>query len=117
MGFMQNIAERMYGRDSASVDQELIDTIIDDERRRRSDGLNDAEITLLEKLARSSTRRLPGDDVAIRLLEQQLILSYLNQDVWYLPHPLLMLTLIRPGSPESEASDFLPVYAEQVQQW
>jgi len=104
MGFMRTIAERAHEGASARVESTLVESIIDAERRRRSDGLNDDEITLLEGLARDPDHRLPGSDIAIGLLEQQLILSYPNEDAWYLPHPLLMLTLIRPGSPGSTAS-------------
>lgn len=104
MGFMRTIAERAHAQGLARVEQDLVESIIDAERRRRSDGLNNDEITVLEDLVRDPDRRLPGSDIAIGLLEQQLILSYPNEDVWYLPHPLLMLTLIQPGSPESEAS-------------
>jgi hypothetical protein len=104
MGFMRAIAARAHHSCLARVDSGLLGSIIDDERRCRSDGLNDDEIKLLESLARDPAHRLPGSDIAIDLLEQQLILSYPDGDAWYLPHPLLMLTLIRPGLSGSVAS-------------
>lgn len=104
MGFMRRIAEQAHASALERVDADLVNSIVDAERRRRSDGLNDDEIKLLESLARDPSHRLPGSDIAIGLLEQQLILSYPNEDAWYLPHPLLMITLIRPGSPGSAAS-------------
>jgi len=104
MGFMRAIAERAFGAALARVEPDLVRSIVDAERRRQSDGLNDEEISLLESLARDPAHRLPGSEIAISLLEQQLILSYPNEDAWYLPHPLLMITLIRPGLPGSAAS-------------
>lgn len=104
MGFMRHIAREGLGSDVDVVNDALVESIIDEERRIRSDGLNNDEIEVLDGVARDPAHRLPGSDIAIRLLEQQLILSYPNEDAWYLPHPLLMLTLIRPGSPGSAAS-------------
>jgi hypothetical protein len=95
--FMRIIAERAYTSGSAQVDAELVEIVIDKERRDASMGLNSDQIELLERLVRDPTRRLPGNDIAFDLLEQQLILPYPNEDTWYLPHPLLMITLIRPG--------------------
>jgi hypothetical protein len=97
MGFMRSISEQAYGSALERVDEELVNSVVDAERRRRSDGLNDEEIKLLESIVRDPAHRLPGDPIAISLLEQQLILSYPNEDAWYLPHPLLMITLIRLG--------------------
>jgi hypothetical protein len=104
MGFIQHIAERGYANRSAQVDSKLVESVVDEARRRASDGLTNDQIELLEGLVRDPDHRLPGSEVALGLLEQQLILPYPNEDAWYLPHPLLMITLIRPGSNESETS-------------
>ncbi len=97
LGFMRTIAEHAYASRSARVDAELVARIIDKARRDVSMGLNSDQIELLESLVRDPARRLPGSDVACDLLEQQLILPYPNEDTWYLPHPLLLITLIRRG--------------------
>lgn len=97
MGFMRTIAERAYAGELGQIDLSLVESIVDAERRRRSDGLNEKEIAVLASVARDPDHRLPGSPIALGLLEQQLILSYPNEDAWYLPHPLLMITLIRPG--------------------
>lgn len=97
MGFMRRIAREALGSAVVQVSETLVKQVIDEERRTRSDGLNDDEIKLLESLAHDPAHRLPGSNIALSLLEQQLILSYPNEDAWYLPHPLLMITLIRPG--------------------
>ena len=97
MGFMRAIALMASSQYLTSAEPELVERMIDKERRLRSDGLNADEIALLEGLARDPTHRLPGSDLAIELLEQQLILAYPNENAWYLPHPLLMIALIRPG--------------------
>lgn len=97
MGFMRSIALLASGQTVTRVGTDLVERIIDKARRLLSDGLNADEIELLEDLARDPTHRLPGSDLAIELLEQQLILAYPNENAWYLPHPLLMIALIRPG--------------------
>jgi hypothetical protein len=104
MGFIQHIAERGYANRSAQVDSKLVEDVVDEARRRASDGLTHDQIDLLEGLAHDPDHRLPGSEVALGLLEQQLILPYPNEDAWYLPHPLLMITLIRPGSSASRTS-------------
>lgn len=96
IGFVRDIALLAYPGFPAA-DEILANSVIEDARRRKSDGLDADQIQLLERVARDPLHRLPGGDLAIRLLEQQILLSYPNRDIWYLPHPLLMLTLIRPG--------------------
>lgn len=98
MGFMRHIArEALMDGAVERVSEALVERVVDAERRSISDGLNLDQIELLKGLARDPDHRLPGSDIAIDLLEQQLILSYPNKDAWYLPHPLLMITLIAPG--------------------
>lgn len=104
IGFARDVAERCYP-DAEQADAEIIEAVVDAERRRRSDGLNIDEIETLQSVVDDPRHRLPGGEVAVSLLRRQLLLPYPNQDPWYLPHPLLMITLIRRrGSPASSAS-------------
>ncbi len=103
VGLAQGIAEECI-LGAPRVERPLVESVIDAARRQKSSGLDDDQIRVLQGIAHDPNHRLPGGEVALKLLEQQLILLYPNEDVWYLPHPLLMLTLIPRGSAASGAS-------------
>ncbi len=101
MGFIRNLAEQAYTPGLDAITEQQTEPVLDKARRDKSDGLNRSEIETLQSVVDDPKRRLPGGEVAMNLLERQLLLSYPNADTWYLPHPLLMRTLIQPGSNES----------------
>lgn len=103
IGFIRDIAELCYAS-PRRLDLTLAAEVIEEARRNRSGGIDADQIAVLQGVIADPHRRLPGGEVAISLLEQQLLLAFPNEDTWYLPHPLLMLTLIERGSRGSGAS-------------
>lgn len=104
IGFVRDLVQDAYPQGLDTITQAELKPVLDKARRNKSDGLNRDEIKTLQSVVDDPKHRLPGGDDAMNLLERQLLLSYPNDDIWYLPHPLLMRTLIRPGSSESGKS-------------
>ena len=97
VGFVQALAERGYREAWSVVPDDAVSAMLDEKRRQRSDGLNRDEIALLQEVARDPDHRLPGGPLALDLLQRQLLLPYPNEETWYLPHALLMISLVTPG--------------------
>ncbi|MCX4240295.1 hypothetical protein [Paraliomyxa miuraensis] len=74
---------------------ETMEAVIDVFRRECEGGLNAKEIAQLQHVLDDPKHRLPDGDVALTLLDKHLLLAYPNQSTWYLPHPVLMLTLLQ----------------------
>jgi hypothetical protein len=72
-----------------------VDKVIDLFRRDRESGLNTGHITVLRGVRDDPDHRLPEGDLALDLLDRQLLLAYPNESTWYLPHPILR-RLLRP---------------------
>lgn len=80
------------------VDDELLAPVIREERLRKEFMMTSDEIAVLKRVMDDPSRRLPGEPLALTLLEQKRLLPYPNESTWYYPHPLLTLSLLRPGS-------------------
>lgn len=91
---LRMLAERAWDRDLAEADAEVIDKCIDERRRTLELGLTRGDIDLLSDVMTDPEHRLPDNDKALKLLEQQLLLPYPNESEWYFPHPLLTLKLV-----------------------
>lgn len=74
---------------------------IDQLRRDRESGLNTEHIRVLVALLSDPQHSLPAGDIALDLLDRQLLLAYPNESTWYLPHTILMPLLNRAGASAS----------------
>jgi len=77
---------------------------IDQLRRDRESGLNTDHIKVLTNVLLDPQHSLPAGDVALDLLNRQLLLAYPNESTWYLPHTILMPLLERAGATASASS-------------
>jgi hypothetical protein len=88
------------------LDDEILRRTLREARTRKEYYMTKAEIDLLEAVMLDPDRGLPGDELALDLLQQRRLLAYPNETTWYYPHPLLTLALLKPerGSARSSAS-------------
>jgi len=95
---------RMIGQEAwqADVDaatEEIVDSVIDQERRLLETGLHRGHIDVLEAVMRDPDHRLPKDDLVWELLTLSRLLPYPDHSEWFYPHPLLTRHLLsRTGS-------------------
>jgi uncharacterized membrane protein len=82
--------------DAPQSEDRQINKAIDTLRRERESGLNIAELDLLSDVLADPRRRLPDGQVALDLLQKNCLLVYPNDSIWYLPHPLLMMHILKP---------------------
>lgn len=97
MRLVRELAIRGLMKPTDPLDEKDVASVIDAERRDKESGLNKDEIALLQAVYDDPEHRLPGGEVALRLLEKHLLLAYPNESTWYLPHALLTLNLIQTG--------------------
>lgn len=77
----------------------VVEAAIDRVRRTLQWGVTREEIVLLESVAADvPAHRLPGGELAAALLHRHQLLPYPNDDLWYYPHPLMTLSLVRTPS-------------------
>ncbi len=97
--FIQELAKEAWLTDVPAATQELVQKVLDHQRRIRETGLNKGHIELLESIANDPEHRLPANPLAQELLSYQLLLPYPNESEWYYPHPLLTIALVQQPSP------------------
>lgn len=95
MSLVREVAIRGLMDDVEVVSPAAIEEVVDNLRREREGGLNSDEIGELQRVLDDPKHRLPGGEVALTLLDKHLLLAYPNESTWYLPHPVLMLKLLR----------------------
>ncbi|WP_181233867.1 AAA family ATPase [Enhygromyxa salina] len=78
------------------LDRDVLQRTLREARTHREYYMTKAEIELLERVMRDPDRELPGDELALTLLQQRRLLAYPNETTWYYPHPLLTLALLKP---------------------
>lgn len=67
-----------------------VDEAVDQLRRDRESGLNVEHLEILARVLEDPQHHLPAGEVALNLLDRQLLLAYPNKSTWYLPHTILM---------------------------
>ncbi len=67
-----------------------IEEAIDGLRRHRESGLNTEHLRILTTVLQDPRHQLPAGDIALELLDRQLLLAYPNNSTWYLPHTILI---------------------------
>lgn len=103
MKLVREVAVKAMLANSDEASRTMVDDAIDTLRRNQESGLNAEHIRVLQSVLEDPDRKLPAGDVALELLDRQLLLAYPNETSWYLPHTLLMLNLVHP-SPGSTPS-------------
>lgn len=93
MRLVRALAEEAWP-DATTISDDLADRVIDEHRRNKESGLNAEQIRVLAQVLADPAHRLPGGDVALELVNRQLLLAYPNRSAWYLPHPLLLMLLL-----------------------
>jgi hypothetical protein len=93
------VARTSWQADVDAATDDIIRTVINDERRLLETGLHRGHIDVLEAVMRDPDHRLPKDDLAWELLTLSRLLPYPNESEWFYPHPLLTRHLLsRTGS-------------------
>jgi hypothetical protein len=96
MKLMTETAVEALLEDAPRAEDEHVRRAIDTLRREREEGLNRAELNLLSELLADPLRLLPEGQIALDLLQKNCLLVYPNDSKWYLPHPLLMMHILKP---------------------
>ncbi len=93
------VAQEAWQADVDTATGDIIDSVIDQERRLLETGLHRGHIDVLEAVMRDSDHRLPKDDLVWELLTLSRLLPYPDHSEWFYPHPLLTRYLLsRTGS-------------------
>jgi hypothetical protein len=95
--FMSLVREAMGQCWDQKVDQitpAIVDSVIDEARRTLELGIDRGDLAILRQVMLD--QKLPDDDNAIDLLNSFWLLPYPNESEWYFPHPLLVLSQLRP---------------------
>lgn len=93
--FIRELAKEAWLADVPAATEELVQKVLDHQRRLRETGLHKGHLELLEEIARDPEHRLPANPLAQELLSYQTLLPYPNESEWYYPHPLLTMHLVR----------------------
>lgn len=102
--FVRELAQLAWHADADAATAELVDEVIDDQRRKRETGLHAGHARVLEAVIAEPRRRLPADPLAHKLVTYGAVLPYPDGSEWYYPHPLLMIRFVRApaGSKKSD---------------
>lgn len=100
MRLMRDTIEECMLADAPVATREHVERAIDIFRRHRESGMHRGEIDTLREVLDDPERRLPPTDQpwVLDLLDRHRLLAYPNRSTWYLPHPILMMHILRrPG--------------------
>ncbi|MFN3199666.1 MAG: hypothetical protein ACE366_14770 [Bradymonadia bacterium] len=95
--FMRMIREVVQESYSAQLDvttQDIIEAVIDQQRRDLEMGINLGHLELLKKVVLNKGQ-LPEDERILDLLKRFWLLPYPNESEWYYPNPLLLLVKLK----------------------
>ena len=88
------VAEYAWDAELQAADDAVLNRVIDDRRRVVEEGLNQRHLELLRMVIDDPRHLLPADERTIELLNNQWLLPYPNESVWWFPHPLLTRKLL-----------------------
>jgi hypothetical protein len=100
--FIRDLSLLAWDEDAPAATPELVRAVLDAHRRRRETGLDRGHIRKLAEIAADPEHRLPEGELSRTLLSYGVLLPYPNESEWYYPHPLLMMSLVRPTSTGSD---------------
>jgi hypothetical protein len=93
------VAQEAWQADVDAATWEIVDRVVDQERRSLETGLHRGHIDVLKAAMRDPDRRLPQHDLVWELLNRSWLLPYPDHPEWFYPHPLLTRHLLgRAGS-------------------
>lgn len=81
-------------RDAEGIDGSIVDEVLQESRETRELRISREAIELLQGVKADPDHRLPGTELAAKLLDQKRLIPYPNNKQWYYPHPLLTLELL-----------------------
>lgn len=84
--------------DAPAITLTMVDEVLSEFRGMKQQRMNVGEIALLRQVMDDPNHGLPADPMAVALLRQLRLLPYPNENPWYYPHPLLMLSLLKTTS-------------------
>jgi len=90
------VAQEAWQVDVDGATADIVDSVMDQERRLLETGMHRGHIDILQAVMRDPDHRLPKDDLVWELLTLSRLLPYPDHSEWYYPHPLLTLHLLRP---------------------
>jgi hypothetical protein len=93
--FIRELAKEAWQADLPAASKELVQKVLDHQRRLRETGLHKGHIELLEEIANDPEHQLPANPLAQELLSYWALLAYTAKSEWYYPHPLLTTHLVR----------------------
>lgn len=98
---VRSLAEEVLLDDVEQPTSRQVDAALREQRELLELGLHRGHIEVLEQVIADPEHRLPKDDLVWTLLANHQLAPFPNESEWYYPHPLLMLSLLRPrpGSP------------------
>lgn len=88
------IATRAWQVDVPAATEEIVESVIDQERRLLETGVHRGHIAVLEAVMRDPDHRLPADDLVWELLTRAWLLPYPGRSIRFYPHPLLTRHLL-----------------------
>ena len=93
---IRKLAGEAYTANAHVATAEMVERVIDDQRRVAETGLHRGHIRVLEAVAADPDHRLPDDPLVPSLLMNwKLLLPYSDGSEWYYPHPLLTIRFLR----------------------
>jgi hypothetical protein len=99
--FIRELAQDAWLADVPAATPELVRKVLDRQRRKIENGLNESHIQLLEGVVSAPKHLLPGNPLFDDLISYHRLLPYPNESEWFYPHPLLMMNMVRVKSPGS----------------
>lgn len=98
---MRMLAQKAWQADVDAATEEIVNSVLDEERRLLETGMHRGHIDLLEAVMRDPDHRLPEDDLVWELLTWSRLLPYPDHSEWFYPHPLLTRYLLKPAGSTS----------------
>ncbi len=91
------VAERCYARDLAVADLDVIELVVDRQRRQFEEGIHAGHLSVLREVMDDPHHRLPDNKLVSELVANFWLLPFPNKSTWWYPHPLLTLNMLQPS--------------------
>jgi len=98
ISLIREVAVQAMLEDASTATSAHVDEALDQLRRDRESGLNVEHLNVLSAVLNDPQHHLPAGEVALHLLDRQLLLAYPNNSTWYLPHTILTRLRDRAGA-------------------
>jgi hypothetical protein len=88
------VARQAWQVDAPAATEEIVESVIDQERRSLETGMHRGHIAVLEAVMRDPDHRPPADDLVWELLTRTRLVPYPGRSIRFYPHPLLTRHLL-----------------------